>query len=95
LSFRPPDSKRFPCLDLAREALRQGGTMPCVLNAADEIAVEAFLNRQMRFSLIPKLIETVMRQMPSRQGLNSLGDVLEADQEARRRAREVISTISV
>jgi 1-deoxy-D-xylulose-5-phosphate reductoisomerase len=91
LNFRQPDNKRFPSLDLAREALRRGGIMPCVLNAADEIAVEAFQDHRLRFSSIPRLIEEVMRQMPHRQALNSLEDVMEADREARRRATEVIS----
>jgi 1-deoxy-D-xylulose-5-phosphate reductoisomerase len=95
LNFGPPDTQRFPSLDLAREALRQGGTMPCVLNAADEIAVEAFLDRRLKFSLIPRLIEEVMRQMPSRGTLQSLDDVLAADREARRRALELIPVISV
>jgi len=94
LNFRQPDTKRFPSLDLAREALRRGGIMPCVLNAADEIAVEAFQNHRLRFSSIPRLIEEVMRQMPSRQALNSLEDVMEADREARRRATEVISALA-
>jgi 1-deoxy-D-xylulose-5-phosphate reductoisomerase len=95
LNFGPPDTQRFPSLDLAREAIRQGGTMPCVLNAADEIAVEAFLDRRLKFSLIPRLIEEVMRQMPSRGTLQSLDDVLAADREARRRALELIPVISV
>jgi 1-deoxy-D-xylulose-5-phosphate reductoisomerase len=94
LNFRQPDTKRFPSLDLAREALRRGGIMPCVLNAADEIAVEAFQNHRLRFSSIPRLIEEVMRQMPSRQALNSLEDVMEGDREARRRATEVISALA-
>jgi 1-deoxy-D-xylulose-5-phosphate reductoisomerase len=91
LSFRRPDTGRFPSLDLAREALRRGGIMPCVLNAADEVAVEAFQNHRLRFSSIPKLIEDVMRQMPYRQAPHSLEDVLEGDREARRRATELIS----
>ena len=66
LHFGKPDTKRFPSLDLAREALAQGGIMPCVLNAADEIAVEAFLDNRLKFSAIPRLIEEVMRQMDSR-----------------------------
>ena len=65
LHFGKPDTQRFPSLDLAREALVQGGIMPCVLNAADEVAVEAFLNNRLRFSAIPRLIEEVMRQMGS------------------------------
>jgi 1-deoxy-D-xylulose-5-phosphate reductoisomerase len=94
LYFGKPDTKRFPCLDLAREALAQGGIMPCVLNAADEVAVEAFLNNRLRFSAIPRLIEEVMRQMGSHWTMNSLDDVLEGDREARRRAAQVIAAIS-
>jgi 1-deoxy-D-xylulose-5-phosphate reductoisomerase len=94
LHFGMPDTKRFPSLDLAREALAQGGIMPCVLNAADEIAVEAFLNNRLRFSAIPRLIEEVMRQMGSPRATHSMDDVLEGDREARHRAREVISAIS-
>jgi 1-deoxy-D-xylulose-5-phosphate reductoisomerase len=94
LHFRKPDTRRFPSLDLAREALAQGGIMPCVLNAADEVAVEAFLNNRMRFSAIPRLIEEVMRQMGSHRAITSLDDVLEGDREARSRAVRVISGIS-
>ena len=94
LHFAQPDTKRFPSLDLARQALVQGGIMPCVLNAADEVAVEAFLNKRLRFSAIPRLIEEVMRQMGSGQTINSMDDVLEGDREARRRAALTISAIS-
>jgi 1-deoxy-D-xylulose-5-phosphate reductoisomerase len=94
LNFRLPDTKRFPCLDLAREALKRGGVMPCVLNAADEVAVAAFLNRRVRFSAIPRLIEEVMRQMSSCPSPTSLEDVLEGDGEARRRAAEVVSAMT-
>jgi 1-deoxy-D-xylulose-5-phosphate reductoisomerase len=94
LHFGKPDTKRFPSLDLAREALVQGGIMPCVLNAADEVAVEAFLNNRLRFPAIPRLIEEVMRQMGSYGTINSLDDVLAGDREARRRAALVISDIS-
>jgi 1-deoxy-D-xylulose-5-phosphate reductoisomerase len=68
--------------------------MPCVLNAADEVAVEAFLNNRLRFPAIPRLIEEVMRQMGSYGTINSLDDVLAGDREARRRAALVISDIS-
>ncbi len=95
LHFAKPDTKRFPSLDLAREALAQGGIMPCVLNAADEVAVEAFLHNHLRFSAIPRLIEEVMRQMGSYGTISSLDDVLEGDREARRRAAQVVSAISV
>jgi 1-deoxy-D-xylulose-5-phosphate reductoisomerase len=94
LHFGKPDTRRFPSLDLAREALVQGGIMPCVLNAADEVAVEAFLNHRLRFSGIPRLIETVMQQMGSFRTVNSLDDVLDGDREARQRAAQAISAIS-
>jgi 1-deoxy-D-xylulose-5-phosphate reductoisomerase len=95
LNFRRPDAKRFPCLSLARQALKQGGMMPCVLNAADEIAVEAFLNHRLRFSSIPRLIDEVLRQMSPGRTLGSLEDVLEGDREARLRAAQVVTEISV
>jgi 1-deoxy-D-xylulose-5-phosphate reductoisomerase len=94
LHFVKPDTKRFPALDLAREALRQGGIMPCVLNAADEIAVEAFMNKRLRFGSIPRLIEEVMRQMGSHPAVHSMDEVLEGDREARVRAAEVVLAIS-
>lgn len=90
LRFAAPDTRRFPCLDLAREALRQGGSMPCVLNAADEVAVEAFLTHRLGFSDIPRVIEGVLERT-SRGGLfSSLDDVLECDREARRRTLELV-----
>jgi 1-deoxy-D-xylulose-5-phosphate reductoisomerase len=94
LHFAKPDTQRFPSLELARQALVQGGIMPCVLNAADEVAVEAFLHNRLHFSSIPRLIEAVMQQMGSYRTVNSMEDVLEGDREARRRAALVISTIS-
>mgnify|MGYP001025088357 CR=1 FL=1 len=62
LSFFEPDTKTFRCLNLAYEALKTGGTMPCVLNVANEVAVEAFLNEKIKFSDIPKVIEKAMEQ---------------------------------
>jgi 1-deoxy-D-xylulose-5-phosphate reductoisomerase len=94
LHFEKPDTRRFPSLDLAREALVQGGIMPCVLNAADEVAVEAFLNNRLRFSSIPRMIEEVMSQMRTYRRVHSLEDVLEGDREARTRAAQVIAAIS-
>ena len=79
--------KRFPCLALAREALDEGGAMPCILNAADEVAVEAFLAGRLRFSAIPRVIEEVMGKGWSGD-FRSLDDVLACDGEARRRGRE-------
>jgi 1-deoxy-D-xylulose-5-phosphate reductoisomerase len=89
LRFAAPDTRRFPCLDLAREALRAGGSLPCALNAADEVAVEAFLAQRLRFSDIPRVIERVLQQTTHSRSLTNLDDVLDCDQEARRRAREL------
>jgi 1-deoxy-D-xylulose-5-phosphate reductoisomerase len=87
LRFAKPATRRFPCLNLGREALERGGAFPCVLNAADEIAVEAFLAHQLGFQDIPRVIEAVMKQTPSTP-VTSLQDVLDCDAEARRQARE-------
>ena len=94
LNFEKPDCTRFPCLELARAALEEGGAIPCALNAADEIAVEAFLARRLRFSAIPRVIEQVMRGTPGVH-LNTLDDVFECDREARERARNVVAGLSV
>jgi 1-deoxy-D-xylulose-5-phosphate reductoisomerase len=93
LSFRKPDARRFPCLELGREALVRGGVMPCALNAADEVAVEAFLAHRLKFSDIPRVIEKVLRETPQ-VPLNSLEDVLEGDREARHRAAELVRATS-
>ncbi len=92
LRFSAPDTRRFPCLDLAREALRQGGSLPCALNAADEVAVEAFLAHRLGFSDIPRVIERVLEQTTHAQSLSSLDDVFACDQEARIRALELVTT---
>ncbi|MDE3181549.1 MAG: 1-deoxy-D-xylulose-5-phosphate reductoisomerase, partial [Acidobacteriota bacterium] len=89
LHFRSPDTKRFPCLALGREAIEQGGSLPCALNAADEIAVSAFLDRRISFTAIPRIIETVMRHTPAAV-FGSMDDVLECDQEARARSAEAV-----
>jgi 1-deoxy-D-xylulose-5-phosphate reductoisomerase len=92
LRFAAPDTRRFPCLVLAREALRKGGSLPCALNAADEVAVEAFLAHRLGFSDIPRVIERVLEQTTRAQSCSSLDDVLECDHEARRRALELVTT---
>jgi len=94
LHFATPDRRRFPCLDLAREALHSGGSSPCILNAADEVAVEAFLAQRLHFSDIPRVIERVLGQTTRARSLESLDDVLECDREARRHAWEVVSTLT-
>jgi 1-deoxy-D-xylulose-5-phosphate reductoisomerase len=89
LSFEQPDHRRFPCLALAYEALRAGGTAPALLNAANEVAVEAFLAARIPFTAIPAVIaDTLDGVRPS--AAESLAQVLEADATARRRARERI-----
>jgi 1-deoxy-D-xylulose-5-phosphate reductoisomerase len=93
LRFMKPAKVRFPCLELGREALERGGAVPCALNAADEIAVEAFLARRLRFGDIPRVIEAVMKQTPSTP-MATLDDVLECDAEARRRAREGVEQMT-
>ena len=92
LDFEAPDFERFPCLQLAYTALRAGGTAPAILNAANEIAVAAFLDRRLPFLGIPHLIEATLAALPAGPE-GSLGDVLAADAEARRIASALISEI--
>jgi 1-deoxy-D-xylulose-5-phosphate reductoisomerase len=90
LHFERPDLKRFPCLGLAFSALKAGGSAAAVLNAANEVAVETFLEGRLGFSRIPTLIEAVLERMPPT-GANSLDDVLAADHESRELARRWLS----
>jgi 1-deoxy-D-xylulose-5-phosphate reductoisomerase len=94
LDFGKVSTRRFPCLRLARQALIEKGAYPCAFNAADEVAVEAFLDRRMPFSGISEVIERVLAQTPRIQ-MTSIADVLEADAEARRMAREEIGRLTV
>jgi len=89
LDFEKVPPRKFPCLRLARRALEEGGAQTCALNAADEIAVEAFLERRLPFSGIARVIEGVLDHMP-KVALNSIADVLAADSEARRLARQEV-----
>jgi 1-deoxy-D-xylulose-5-phosphate reductoisomerase len=89
LDFAKVSSRRFPCLRLAREALRAGGAHPCALNAADEVAVAAFLEGRLAFGGIARTIERVLERMP-RIRLRAMEDVIAADGEARRLAEEEI-----
>jgi 1-deoxy-D-xylulose-5-phosphate reductoisomerase len=89
LNFVAPDFERFPCLALAYQALRSGGTAPAVLNAANEVAVEAFLNRKISFLDIPRLINDVLAAHSS-VAVNTLDDVLLADAQARAAAQDWI-----
>lgn len=87
--FERPDAQRFPCLRLAYEALRLGGTAPAILSAANEIAVEAFLKEAIRFADIPLIIEKVMKE--SRSAELSLERVREADAQARTDALALVN----
>jgi 1-deoxy-D-xylulose-5-phosphate reductoisomerase len=87
LDFSPPDLKKFPCLRLAYEAVEASGAKTVALNAADEVAVAAFLDGQIRFDQIPKVIEAVLHATSSRAPV-SIQAVLAADAEARDLARE-------
>jgi len=86
LNFITPDAGRFPCLSLARQALRAGGGTPTLLNAANEMAVAAFLARELPFSLIPALIEHVLETVTV-EPLRALEDVFRADLTAREYAQ--------
>jgi 1-deoxy-D-xylulose-5-phosphate reductoisomerase len=90
LEFFPVDRNRFPSLDLAYGALRAGGTAPAVLNAANEIAVHAFLSRRLDFPGIPRLVESVLqRHRPA--PVTSIEGVLQADAWSREAAEEILS----
>jgi 1-deoxy-D-xylulose-5-phosphate reductoisomerase len=93
LEFESPDPERFPSLKLARAAAEAGGTAPAVLNAANEIAVAAFLERRLAFTRIPALIEQVMNGHPV-VPVKELGDVLGADAWARERATALLAPLS-
>ena len=93
LDFCPPDMEKFPCLRLAYEAVESGGGKTVALNAADEVAVSAFLDGTIRFEEIPVLIEDVVSETPVGK-LESIKTVLGVDQQARARARERVAAFS-
>ncbi len=90
LDFQPPDFERFPCLRLACEAASAGSAHCIALNAADEVAVEAFLQNRLSFPGIPRTIETVLSQMPGTRPA-SIAEVLQADAFARELARRAVA----
>jgi 1-deoxy-D-xylulose-5-phosphate reductoisomerase len=92
LDFCPPDLKKFPCLRLAYEAAEAGGAKTVALNAADEVAVAAFLEGSIGFNEIPRIIEDVLAATTSG-ALESIAKVLEADEEARRYAKQRVADI--
>ena len=89
LHFEAPDTERFPCINLAYRALRTGGTLPAVLNAANEESVQAFINERITLTDIPRVIERVMDQHTP-QHATDLETVLQADHAARSHARQII-----
>jgi 1-deoxy-D-xylulose-5-phosphate reductoisomerase len=91
LEFFEPDMVRFPCLRLAYDAMREGGTMPAALSAANEIAVDAFLNRQIKFMEIPRIIEQTM-EAHATQPCETIEAVLEADRWSRSYAERLLGT---
>jgi 1-deoxy-D-xylulose-5-phosphate reductoisomerase len=88
LTFEAPDLDSFPCLRLAREAAEAGGTAPCVLNAANEVAVHAFLAGELSFTGIPRVIESTLSELPA-QPVRHFSDLYAADTQAREVARGV------
>ncbi|MCX5700727.1 MAG: 1-deoxy-D-xylulose-5-phosphate reductoisomerase [Candidatus Omnitrophica bacterium] len=93
LNFEKPDLLKFPCLGLAYEAAKGLGTLPCVLNAANEVAVGEFLRERLRFTQISKVVEKVMRNHSNKQN-PGLRDIQEADNWARISAQSVIARLS-
>jgi 1-deoxy-D-xylulose-5-phosphate reductoisomerase len=94
LTFEKPDLKRFPCLALALKALEAGGTASAALNAANEVAVEAFLTRRIGFMAIGEVVERVLNAMPNGNA-STLDEVLAADAEARRLAGEFSALLTM
>ena len=93
LDFEKASTRRFPCLRLAREAMKKGGAQPAALNAADEVAVAAFLENRLPFMGIPEVVERVLART-SKTKLNSIDDVLQADAEARRQAADEVADLA-
>jgi 1-deoxy-D-xylulose-5-phosphate reductoisomerase len=94
LDFEKASTRRFPCLRLAREALKKGGAMPCALNAADEVAVAAFLEGRLGFLRIAEVVERVLGRTPKMK-FETMQDVLAADVEARRMAGEEVGKLGM
>jgi 1-deoxy-D-xylulose-5-phosphate reductoisomerase len=93
MDFEQADLNRFPCLALAYQAIRAGGIMPTILNAANEIAVAAFLDRQIKFTDIAQVIEKTMQQF-SPDSADSLAVILTADKQAREVSHRIIADLT-
>ena len=94
LTFEPVDFDAFPCLRLAREAALAGGTAPCVLNAANEVAVHAFLEGRLHFNGIPEVIERTLSELPVAP-VRAFESLYEADREAREVAGEAVASLEI
>jgi 1-deoxy-D-xylulose-5-phosphate reductoisomerase len=94
LTFEPPDEETFPCLRLAREAGEVGGLAPCVLNASDEVAVEAFLAGKLPFTGIPAVIDRCLEEIPGGP-VGHFEELFEIDERAREHARGLIEETPV
>lgn len=92
-TFSAPDFKKFPALRLAYQAFRTGGSAGCTLNAADEVAVEAFLAGEISFLSIPGVIEETLARVPVREA-KSIGEILEIDERSRTTARNLIHKLT-
>jgi 1-deoxy-D-xylulose-5-phosphate reductoisomerase len=92
LTFFAPDIEKFPALGLAYEAYKKGGNMPCIMNAANEVAVEAFLKEELSFCKIPVLIERTMNRAGYLSS-PSIEQIFETDNEAKLLAKEILNTI--
>ncbi|GMR16197.1 MAG: 1-deoxy-D-xylulose-5-phosphate reductoisomerase [Gammaproteobacteria bacterium] len=91
LEFEQPDYERFPCLRLAEESIRKGGTAPAILNAANEVAVASFLDNKLKFTDIAYIVEQTLKNIASRPA-NSLTEILEDDLVARNEAEQLIES---
>ncbi len=94
LHFERPDCERFPCLALAYRALSEGGCASTTLNAANEVAVQAFLERRIGFTAIPRVIAEVMDRLPAAGTPDSLAEIMAADRVARQAAEDCIVTLA-
>jgi 1-deoxy-D-xylulose-5-phosphate reductoisomerase len=92
--FFPPDFAKFPCLGLAYQCLREGGASSCILNAADEVAVGAFLGGRIAFPAIAQVVEETLARIPKTEP-SSISDVLHVDGEARRTAADILARNAV
>jgi 1-deoxy-D-xylulose-5-phosphate reductoisomerase len=91
LTFKKPDTEAFPFLNLAREAITLGGAVPAVMNAADEVAVGAFLSGRLSFTDIFRVVTDTVHGMRDAASIRALDGIIAADREARRKAEELLN----